>query len=240
MLTLFYMNNQFSRTTILIGESSMAKLANARVAIFGIGGVGGYVAEALSRSGVSSFALIDKDVVSESNINRQIIATYNTIGQSKCEVMKDRILSINPNAKVDIYNIFYLPENSDLIDFSSFDYIVDAVDTVKAKISIIKRAKELGIPIISSMGAGNKMNPTMVEVSDIYKTSVCPLAKVIRRELKKIGIKDLKVVFSKEEPIDHEQIIDPDSKKVIPGSCSFVPSVFGLVMASEIIKDLIK
>lgn len=239
MLT-FFMNNQFSRTKILIGESSMAKLAKARVAIFGIGGVGGYVAEALSRSGIASFALIDKDTVSESNINRQIIASYDTIGQSKCEVMKNRILSINPNAKIDVYNIFYLPENSDVIDFSAFDYIVDAVDTVKAKISIVKKAKELNIPVISSMGAGNKMNPTAVEVSDIYKTSVCPLAKVMRRELKKIGIKNLKVVFSKEEPIDHEQIIDQESKKAIPGSCAFVPSVFGLVIASEIVKDLIK
>ncbi len=234
------MDERFSRTSLLIGEDGIEKLNNSKVIIFGIGGVGGYVAEALARSGVSAFCLVDSDTVSVSNINRQIIATTDTIGKYKTEVMRDRILSINPNAKVDVRNCFYLPENSHEFNFTEFDYVIDCVDTVTAKISIIMKAKELGVSVISAMGAGNKMDPTKFEVSDIYKTSVCPLAKVMRHELKKRGTKDLKVVYSKEEPI--KPIIN-DSTEIkgngyVPGSIAFSPSVMGLIMASEIIKDL--
>lgn len=225
------MNNQFSRTEMLIGEKGIEKLKKSKVAIFGIGGVGSYTLEALVRAGIGDFILVDKDVVDETNLNRQIIATTKTIGESKVELAKQRILEINPNANVQIYQQFFLPETEGILD-SSIDYIIDAVDTVIAKIELAVRANQMNIPIISSMGTGNKLDPTRFEVSDIYKTSVCPLAKVMRKELKNKGIKKLKVVYSKEEPIKL------DSK--VPGSISFVPSVAGLILAGEVIKDLIK
>lgn len=225
------MNNQFSRTEMLIGEKGIEKLKKSKVAIFGIGGVGSYTLEALVRSGIGDFILVDKDVVDETNLNRQIIATTKTIGESKVELAKQRILEINPNSNVQIYQQFFLPETEGILD-SSIDYIIDAVDTVTAKIELAVRANQMNIPIISSMGTGNKLDPTRFEVSDIYKTSVCPLAKVMRKELKNKGIKKLKVVYSKEEPIKL------DSK--VPGSISFVPSVAGLILAGEVIKDLIK
>ena len=236
------MANQFNRTELLLGKDNMEKLSKAHVIVFGVGGVGGYVVEALARSGIYYFTLVDNDVVSETNINRQIIATFDTIGEAKVEVMKKRILSINPEAEVVIRKCFYLPETANEFDFSQYHYVVDCVDTVKAKLSIIEEAKNNNVPVISAMGAGNKMNPAMLEVSDISKTSVDPLAKVIRTELRKRGINHLKVVYSKEQPI---QITDPNvelkekSQRPVPGSNAFVPSAMGLIMASEIIKDLI-
>ena len=248
------MLNQFSRTELLLGKEAMNKLENSRVAVFGIGGVGGYVCEALARSGVYSFDLIDDDKVCLTNLNRQIIATKKTVGQYKTEVMRDRILEINPKAEVIIHNCFYLPENADDFDFSEYDYVVDAVDTVTAKIELIMRAKESGTPIISSMGAGNKLDASAFRVADIYKTKVCPLAKVMRRELKKRGVKKLKVVYSEEQPIRPIEdmaiscrshcICPPGAKhkcterRDIPGSVAFVPSVVGLIIAGEVIKDL--
>ncbi len=226
--------HEFSRTAMLIGEDALLKLASKRVAIFGVGGVGGYVVEALARSGVGALDLIDNDTVNITNINRQIIATHDTIGRSKVEVAKERILSINPKAQVDTHNIFYLPENADTFDFSRYDYIVDAVDTVTAKIDIIIKAKEKNIPVISSMGTGNKLDPTQFEIADLYKTSVCPLARVMRRELKKRGVDSLKVLYSKEEPKT------PEGEERTPSSIAFVPSVAGLIIAGEVIKDLIK
>lgn len=235
------MSERFSRTEKLISKKNIDKLASSKVAIFGIGGVGGYVAEALARSGVGAFVLVDKDTVSESNINRQIIATYSNIGKNKVDVMKERILSINPDAKVEVRNCFYLPENSDEFDFSEYSYVADAVDTVTAKIEIIMRAKAADVPVISSMGAGNKLDPTKFQVADIYKTSVCPLAKVMRHEMKKRGVKHLKVVYSTELPIKPEvSEYDEVTRKSTPGSIAFVPSVAGLIIASEIVKDLIK
>lgn len=233
------MINQFSRTELVLGKENMDKLKQARIAVFGVGGVGGYVVEALARSGVSNFDLIDNDTVSITNINRQIIATLDTVDKYKVDVMEERILSINKDAKINKYKCFYLPETSDKFDFSKYDYVIDAIDTVTAKIDIIVKCNELNVPIISSMGTGNKINPTMLEVADIYKTSVCPLAKVMRYELKKRRIKKLKVVYSKENPIkiDREKI-EEDTKRNIPGSVSFVPSVAGLIIASEVIKDL--
>ena len=228
-----------SRTEALIGKSAVEKLKNSRVAVFGVGGVGGFVAEGLARCGIGSIDLIDKDRVSVSNINRQIVALQSTVGRYKTEVMAERIKDINPDAKVGVYNIFYLPETADEFDFSVYDYIVDAVDTVSAKLSIVERAYALKIPVISSMGAGNKLDPTAFEVEDVYKTSVCPLAKVMRRELKKRGVEKLKVVYSKEEPKISE-LIDGESGKRAPASISFVPSVVGLIIAGEVIKDLIK
>ena len=195
------MLNQFSRTELLLGNAAMEKLAGSKVAVFGIGGVGGYVVEALARSGVGAFDLIDDDKVCLTNINRQIIATRKTVGRYKTDVMKERILEINPDAKVEIHNCFYLPETKDAFDFKEYDYVVDAVDTVTAKIQLVLEAQEAGVPIISSMGAGNKLDPSAFEVADIYKTSVCPLAKVMRRELKKRGVKHLKVVYSKEKAL---------------------------------------
>lgn len=231
---------QFSRTELLIGKEGIDKLKNAKVAVFGIGGVGGYVVEALVRSGVGAIDLIDSDTVCESNLNRQIIATRSTIGKYKVDAMKERIMDINPECKVDVYKCFYLPETKDEFDFEKYSYVIDAVDTVTAKIQLVMEAYEKNVPIISSMGAGNKMNPAMFEVADIYKTSVCPLAKVMRRELKKRGIKKLKVVYSKEEAIKPKQEeINEKRVKVIPGSNAFVPSVAGLIIASEVIKDLI-
>ena len=229
------MQEQLSRTEMLIGNDGLKKLKHARVAVFGIGGVGGYVVEALARSGVGAFDLIDSDTVALSNLNRQIIATRDTIGKYKTEVMRDRIHSICPDTEVEVHNCFYLPETRDEFDFSKYDYVVDAVDTVTAKIDLIMSAKEADVPIISSMGAGNKMNPAMFEVADIHKTSVCPLAKVMRRELKKRGVDHLKVVYSKEEAIKRET----DERKPVPGSIAFVPSVAGLIIASEVVKDLI-
>ncbi len=236
------MLNQFSRTQLLIGKKSMDELANKTVAIFGVGGVGGYTVEALARSGVGHFVLIDDDLVNLTNINRQILASHKTIGRPKVEVAKERILDINPNATVEIHKTFYLPANRDEFDFSKYDYVVDAIDTVTAKIDIIVRCYENNIPVISAMGAGNKMNPTMLEVADIYKTEMDPLAKVMRRELKKRGVKKLKVVYSKEKALTplEADIEEEDSKRrSIPGSVAFVPSVSGLIIASEVVKDLI-
>lgn len=236
------MTEQFSRIEALLGEEAMEIFATATVAVFGVGGVGGYAVEALARSGIGSFDLIDNDTVSVSNLNRQIIATTDTIGRSKVEVMKERILSINPNAKVKTRQCFFLPEKEAEFDFSEYAYVVDAVDTVTAKISIISCAKAAGVPVISSMGTGNKLNPMELEVTDISKTSVCPLAKVMRKELKDRGIKGVKVVYSKEQPIVPKVALeetDPAAKKRgTPGSTAFVPSVAGLIIASEIIKDL--
>ena len=237
------MLSEFSRTELLLGSQSIKKLNKVRVAIFGIGGVGGYVAEALARSGIGSFDLIDKDTVSLTNINRQIIALHSTIGQAKVEVMKDRILDINPKAKVITHQCFFLPQNKDDFDFKQYDYVIDAVDTVTAKLAIILAAKEAGIPVISSMGAGNKLNPCAFEITDIYKTSVCPLARVMRQECKKRGIKELKVLYSKEKPlqpnVDDDTIIEKKGSSNAPGSCAFVPSVAGLIIAAQVIKDLL-
>ncbi len=237
------MLEQFSRTELLIGKEGIDRLQKAKVAIFGIGGVGSFVVEALARVGIGNFVLIDNDIVSVSNINRQIIATQKTVGKSKVEVAKERILEINPNAKVEVYQEFFMPESKMFFD-ETFSYVVDAIDTVTAKVELVLRANELHIPIISSMGTGNKLDPTQFEVTDIYKTSVCPLAKVMRKELKTRGIKKLKVVYSKEEPIQILKKIDCDNneenrKKLTPGSISFVPSVAGLIIAGEVIKDII-
>ena len=233
------MQETLSRTQALIGEDAIEKLKNARVAVFGVGGVGGHTVEALARCGVGLFDLVDADKVALSNINRQIIALHSTVGRYKTEVMKDRILDINPSAIVNTYNLFYLPETENEFDFSAYDYIVDAVDTVSAKLSIVEKCTQAGVPVISAMGAGNKLDPTAFEVTDIYKTSVCPLAKVMRRELKKRGIEKLKVVYSKEERKSFG-VTDGESGKLSPASISFVPSVAGLIVASEVIKDLIK
>lgn len=227
------MQNQFSRTESLIGKENIEKLKNSKVAIFGIGGVGSYTVEALVRAGIQNFVLVDKDVVDETNLNRQIIATTKTIGKPKVEVAKERILEINPNAKVEIYQEFFMLDTREDILSKDISYIVDCVDTVTAKIELVQRAKKLNIPIISSMGTGNKLDGTKFEVSDIYKTSVCPLAKVMRKELKQRNIESLKVVYSKEEPKKIK-----DSKT--PASISFVPSVCGLIIAGEVIKDICK
>lgn len=238
------MREEFKRIEALVGEKAMEALYNARVAVFGVGGVGGYAVEALARSGIGAFDLIDNDTVSVSNLNRQIIATTETIGKPKVEVMRDRILSINPMAEVTIRQSFFLPENKEEYDFSTYSYVIDAVDTVTAKIAVIQFAKEAGVPVISSMGTGNKLNPTELEVTDISKTSVCPLAKVMRKELKDRGIKGVKVVYSKEQPLVPKVALeetDPTAKRRgTPGSTAFVPSVAGLIIASEVIKDLTK
>ena len=248
------MLNQFSRTELLFGKEAMEKLEHSRVAIFGIGGVGGYVCEALVRSGVGAFDLIDDDKVCLTNLNRQIIATRKTVGKYKADVMKERILDINPKADVRIHKCFFLPENEDEFPFEEYDYIVDAVDTVTAKIALVLKAQELNIPIMSSMGAGNKLDASAFKVSDIYKTKVCPLAKVMRRELKKRGVKKLKVVYAEEKPTRpiedmsiscrNHCICPPGAQRKctdrrdIPGSTAFVPSVAGLIIAGEVIKDL--
>ena len=247
------MLTQFSRTELLLGKEAMEKLKNAKVAVFGIGGVGGYVCEALVRSGVGAFDLIDDDKVCLTNLNRQIIATRKTIGKYKTDVMKDRILEINPDARVEVHKCFFLPENADEFPFEEYDYIVDAVDTVTAKISLVMKAQEMNVPIISSMGAGNKLDASQFKVADIYQTRVCPLAKVMRRELKKRHIKKLKVVYSKEQPLKRRQsgcgancICPPgsshscDCRRSVPGSISFVPSVAGLIIAGTIVNDLVK
>lgn len=230
------MSNIFLRTEMLLGKENMDKLKTAHVAVFGLGGVGGHIVEALARCGIGSFTLFDNDTVAESNLNRQIIATTATIGMAKTVAMKARILSINPDANITVHQTFYLPENADTYPLDKFDYVIDAIDTVSAKIELAVRAEKLGIPIISSMGTGNKLDPTQFKVTDIYKTSVCPLARVMRRELKLRNVKSLKVVYSEEIPIKTE--CDNEGKR-IPGSTSFVPSVAGLIIASEVIKDLI-
>ena len=248
------MLNQFSRTQLLLGKEAMDKLKNSRVAVFGIGGVGGYVCEALVRSGVGHFDLIDDDKVCLTNLNRQIIATRKTVGQYKTDVMKERMLDINPDIEVNVHKCFFLPENAEEFPFAQYDYVVDAVDTVTAKIELVMKAKEMKVPIISSMGAGNKLDPSAFRVADIYKTKMCPLAKVMRRELKQRGVKKLKVVYSEEKPTRpledmaiscrNQCICPPGTKhkctgrRDIPGSVAFVPSVVGLIIAGEVIKDL--
>lgn len=236
------MKEQFIRTAMLLGEEGIDKLQTKRVAVFGIGGVGGHVVEALARSGVGALDLIDNDVVSVSNINRQIIAIYDTVGRYKTEVMKERILSINPECKVTIYNTFYLPEERDKFPFVEYDYIVDAIDTVTAKIDLAVISQELSKPLISSMGTGNKLDPSQFEITDIYKTSVCPLAKVMRKELKERGVKKLKVIYSKEEarkPLPLEEEAQNETKRrATPGSTAFVPAVAGLMIAGEVIREL--
>lgn len=237
------MLSQFSRTELLIGKEGMERLSNSRVAVFGVGGVGGYTVEALARSGIGELDLIDNDQVALTNLNRQIIATTKTLGRDKVDVAKERVLEINPDAKVNIYKKFYLPETKEEFDFTKYDYVVDAIDTVSGKIALVEQAKEAGVPIISSVGAGNKLDPTAFRVADIYKTSVCPLAKVMRRELKKRGIRKLKVVYSEEMPIVPEknaemEQAEPTQKRQVPGSVAFVPSVVGLIIAGEVIKDL--
>ena len=249
------MLNQFSRTQLLYGEENMGRLAASRVAVFGIGGVGGYVVEALVRSGVGALDLIDDDKVCLTNLNRQIIATRKTVGKYKVDVAEERVHDINPDCQVRTYKTFYLPETQDQFDFTEYDYVVDAIDTVTGKLGIIMQAKEANVPVISAMGAGNKVNPAMFEVADIYDTSVCPLAKVMRRECRKRGIESLKVVYSKEEPIKpiedmaiscKENCICPPGaehkctqRRAIPGSTAFAPSVVGLIIAGEVVKDLV-
>lgn len=231
----------FSRTELLLGTSAMQKLARSRVAVFGIGGVGGYAAEALARSGVGVIHLVDNDKVSISNINRQIIATHKTVGRFKVDVAAERIADINPDCKVVPHRLFFMPDTQSLLDFTEFDYVVDAIDTVTGKLAIIENAARHAVPVISAMGAGNKLDPTAFEVTDVYKTSVCPLAKVMRRELKKRGIESLKVVYSKEEPIKPGgEACAADGEKPVPGSVAFVPSVVGLIMAGEVVKDLVR
>lgn len=250
------MLTQFSRTELLFGKEAMDKLAGSKVAVFGIGGVGGYVCEALVRSGVGAFDLIDDDKVCLTNLNRQIIATRSTVGKYKTDIMRDRMLDINPNVEVEVHKCFFLPENADDFPWDSYDYVVDAVDTVTAKIALVMKCKEKNIPIISSMGAGNKLDGSQFKVADIYKTKVCPLAKVMRRELKKRGVKKLKVVYSEEiptRPIEdmaiscrNNCICPPGAehkcteRRDIPGSVAFVPSVAGLIIAGEVAKDLIR
>ena len=238
------MLNQFSRTELLIGKEGIEKLNKSKVAVFGLGGVGSYVVEGLARAGIGNFILVDNDKVDLTNINRQIIATHKTIGIPKVEVARNRILDINPDAKVEIYQEFFMPDSKEILD-NTVNYVVDAVDTVTAKIELVVRAKKLNIPIISSMGTGNKLDSTKFEVTDIYKTSICPLAKVMRKELKARGIDNLKVVYSKEEAIKPGNINELEikeenkTKKQVPGSISFVPSVAGLIVAGEVIKDIL-
>lgn len=241
------MESRFSRTELVLGREALERLSSCRVAVFGVGGVGGYAVEALARAGVGKLDLVDSDTVSVSNINRQILALESTVGQSKVEVAGRRCLDINPSCIVTVHEMFYLPETAALFDFSLYDYVVDAVDTVTAKLDLALRAQEAGVPIISAMGAGNKLDPTKFRVSDIYQTTVDPLARVMRRECRKRGIRKLKVVWSEEEPVRLEPeagssdaaSAEISAKKRIPGSVPFVPPVAGLVMASEVIKDLI-
>ena len=240
------MENQFIRTQMLVGKQGIEKLKNSTVAVFGVGGVGGYTVEALARSGVGTIVIIDNDTVSLSNINRQIIATHDTLGMLKTDAAEMRIKSINPDCTVIKHNCFFLPENADSFDFSKYDYVVDAIDTVSGKIELVMKAISEGTPIISSMGAGNKLDPTQFEVAAISKTSVCPLARVMRRELKKRGVNHLKVVYSKEQavtPFEVDEIKDEKDfarRRALPGSVAFVPSVAGLIIAGEVIKDLTK
>ncbi len=237
------MKERFDRTKRLLGTEAMNKLNNAHVAVFGIGGVGGHAADALVRSGIGRITVVDSDEVAVSNINRQLIATTKTVGRKKVEVMKEHLLEINPEAEIISCCCFFLPETRENFDFSQYDYVIDAVDTVTAKLALVEACKEAGVPIISSMGAGNKLDPTAFEVADIYKTSVCPLAKVMRRELKKRNIKHLKVVYSKEEPlepVEEESFVSDEvrQRRATPGSIAFVPSVAGLILAGEVVKDI--
>ena len=233
------MSERFSRTEMLLGTDAMNKLANSHVAVFGVGGVGGYTAEALVRSGIGKITLVDSDTVAESNINRQIIATTKTIGRYKTEVMKERALDINPEIEVEERRCFFLPDNAKDFDFTQYDYVVDAVDTVTAKLALVEAARAANVSVISCMGAGNKLNPGAFEITDLYKTSVCPLAKVMRRECKARGIKHLKVLYSKEEAIKPQsEPTQQDRRRATPGSVAFVPSVAGLMIAGEIIRDL--
>ena len=229
--------NQFERTALLLGKASVERLARKRVAVFGVGGVGGFVCEGLVRAGIGAIDIVDKDTVALSNINRQLIALHSTVGKNKVDVLEERLKDINKNLIIKKYKCFFLPETSETFDFREYDYVVDAIDTVTGKIELILKAKEAGVPIISAMGAGNKLDPTAFQVSDIYKTSVCPLARVMRRELKKRGVDKLKVVYSKEEPIKPQF---EEGEEVVPGSVSFVPPALGLIIAGEIVKDLIR
>ena len=230
------MDERFSRSELLLGKEGAARIYGSHVAVFGIGGVGGHAAEAIARAGVGKIDLIDADTVSVSNLNRQIVALDSTVGRAKVEVMKERILDINPNCAVTSHEIFYSEETADQIDFSRYDYVIDAIDTVKSKLLLIEKANAEGTKVISSMGAGNKLDPTAFEVSDIYKTSVCPLARVMRTELRRRGIPSLKVVYSKEEP--SRAVAEDSGTRHAPGSISFVPSVVGLIIAGEVIKDI--
>lgn len=237
------MGNKYDRTKRLLGAAAMESLRYAHVAVFGIGGVGGHAVDALVRSGIGEITIVDSDEVAESNINRQLIATTSSVGRKKVEVMKEHLLEIDPKVKVHMQDCFFLPETKAQFDFSAYDYVIDAVDTVTAKLALVEACKEAGVPIVSSMGAGNKLDPTAFEVTDIYKTSVCPLAKVMRKELKARGIKHLKVVYSKEiplEPIEDEMFVSDEkrSRRATPGSIAFVPSVAGLILAGEVVKDL--
>lgn len=235
------MLSQFSRTEMLFGREGMVRLFHARVAVFGLGGVGGYAVEALARSGVGSLTLVDNDTVSRSNLNRQILATRDTVGQYKTDAARARVRSINPDAEVHTHRLFFLPETADSFDFHGYDYIVDAIDTVSGKLELAVRAREAGVPIISSMGTGNKLDPTALEVADIYETSVCPLARVMRRELKKRGVPALKVVYSREPPLTPLASLSEEGSNPaqnIPGSTAFVPAAAGLILAGEVIKDL--
>ena len=237
------MHPQFSRTQILLGDAAMTKLQNARVAVFGIGGVGGYTAEALIRSGIGAIDLIDPDDISVTNINRQLFATHSTVGKLKAEVARQRLLDINPQAQISVHPVFYTPETADQFDFTRYDYIVDAIDTVTGKLCLAERAFATGTPIISCMGAGNKLNGTAFQVADISKTTICPLARVMRKELKKRGINHMKVVFTTEEamkPIGAEEEAAAIGKRQIPGSVSYIPGIAGLLLAGEVIKDLIR
>lgn len=231
------MHSQFARTELLIGAAGVACLARAHVAVFGIGGVGGYAVEALARSGIGTLELVDHDTVSITNLNRQIFALHSTIGKYKADVAKERILDINPQAQVYVHKIFYMPDTAAQFDFTVYDYVIDAIDTVTGKLALIEQAQAAGTPVISSMGAGNKMDPAAFQVADIYETSVCPLARVMRRELKKRGIPKCKVVYSKEQPL---QPVNADSHKAVPGSSAFVPSAAGLLLAAEVVKDLLQ
>ena len=235
------MNETFTRTELLIGEDGLERLRRAKVAVFGVGGVGGYAVEALARSGIGHFLLVDNDVVSESNLNRQIIALRSTIGKYKTQVMKERIADICPETEVETRECFFLPENADEFSFADYDYVVDAIDTVSGKIALAECCQKAGTSLISAMGAGNKMDPTKFQVTDIYRTQVCPLARVMRRELKKRGIPGLKVVYSTEEAMTPKcQVLASDGRKVTPGSMAFVPGAAGLILASEVVKDLLR
>ena len=235
--------DQLSRTRLLLGRDAMEKLKNARVAVFGLGGVGGYVVEALARSGIGALDLIDHDSISLTNINRQLLATHSTVGQSKAQAAANRVLDIDPSIRVTVYETFYLPETADQFDFTQYSYVVDAIDTVTGKLMLAKAAQEAGTPIISSMGTGNKLDPTAFRVADISQTQGCPLARIMRKECRKRGIAKLKVVYSEEEPIPSrsEESTEelPEGRRSLPGSVAFVPSVAGLILASEVIKDLI-
>ena len=232
--------SEFSRTTLLIGEEKLKKLKNSHIAVFGLGGVGSYVVEALARCGVGRITIVDHDIVSQSNINRQLIALHSTIGRKKTDVVRERIIDINPECVVTAFDEFYCADNSDKIFCERYDYVVDAIDSVESKLDLIKRCKDNGIPIICSMGTGNKLNPRMFEVADIYKTQVCPLCRSMRSRLRKMGIQELKVVYSKEEPIQYRKELDSQTSKPVISSISFVPSVAGLIIAENVVKDIIE